>query len=370
MARTSSKKPSIDRSSHLPLHIQLRDALLARMSDGELTVGSRLPPIRALIKRYGVSLPVVRMALDGLERDRILRIEHGRGCFVERVPAVVPGARKALFLLCGRSSLDPYFSRLLCGCERAAAAAGWSLVFSQASSTDPGLTQQHLQMPGLASIVMTGDVDENTYQVVSASGVPFVLAGGRSRQEPTPADVWMVGSDNRLGGWTATRELLATGHRRIAIITGPTTMRHWHQRRLGYEQALREAGLEPNARFMLESPVDTSEAAEVVLAPLLKADDAPTALFAGNDRYALAAYRILQAEGKQVGQHVSVVGYDDLDFAAVLSPPLTTIATDIENIGTQIFTMLKDAVARGVPRQELCSVRLVRRGSVGPPARS
>ena len=356
---------AIDRSKSTHLHLQLRELLLDGIRRGEWQVGSRLPSIRELIDRHQVSLPVVRMALDALVETGIIRSEPGRGSFVVRVPE--GGAMPlVLFMLCNRSRLDPYFSRVLSGAERAASAAGCLLVFRQIEPDDGDGVGRVLGSIAIDGVVCTGDIDDRSYRALVDSGVPFVLAGGLWRQQPAPPEVRIIGNDNFQGGRLATAHLLAAGHRRIALITGPVEGRHWKQRRLGYEAALREAGIALDPGLMVESLIDTADAAEPVLGRLFASGPACTALFAGNDRYALGAYRVLRALGRRPGLDVSIVGYDDLDFGETLDPPLSSIQPDIEGTGEGAVALLVEALAGQPSRQVLRRVRLVERASVTP----
>jgi DNA-binding LacI/PurR family transcriptional regulator len=345
--------------------VQLRELLVDGIRRGEWPVGAQLPSIRDLIERHDVSLPVVRMALDALAEAGIIRTEHGRGSFVLRVPES-DGMRLLLFLLCNRSRLDPYFSRVLSGAERAASAAGCALVFRQIEPDDAGGAARQLQALAVDGVVCTGDIDDRSYRALVESGLPFALAGGLWRQQPAPPDVRIIGNDNFQGGRLATEHLLTRGHRRIALATGPVDGRHWKLRRLGYEAALREAGIELDPALLVEVPIDTADAAEPVLAALLTDPLPCTALVAGNDRYALAAYRVLRRHGRTPGRDLAIVGYDDLDFAEALEPPLTSIQPDIEGTGEGVVQLLLEALAGQPPRQVLRRVRLIERGSSPP----
>jgi LacI family transcriptional regulator len=356
---------SIDRSHPTHLHVQLRELLLEGIRRGDWPVGGQLPSIRELIDRHDVSLPVVRMALDALVETGVIRTEQGRGSFVVRVPegGVM---RLVLFLLCNRSRLDPFFSRVLSGAERAASAAGCALVFRQIEPDDVGGAARQLAALAVDGVVCSGDIDDDSYRALVDSGLPFALAGGLWRQQPAPSDVRIIGNDNFQGGRLATDHLLAAGHRRIALITGSIAGRHWKLRRLGFEAALREAGVQLDPALVVESPGDSADAAEPVIARLLDAHPDVTALFAGNDRFALGAYRALRFHGRRVPQDLSIVGYDDLDFAETLDPPLSTIQPDIEGIGEGAVSLLLEGLAGQPPRQVLRRVRLIERGSVAP----
>ncbi|MBA3698476.1 MAG: GntR family transcriptional regulator [Planctomycetes bacterium] len=357
---------AIDRSQPTLLHVQLRELLADGIRRGEWPVGSMLPSIRDLIDTHGVSLPVVRMALDALAETGIIRTEHGRGSFVVRVPESGT-MRLLLFLLCNRSRLDPFFSRVLSGAERAANAAGCALVFRQIEPDDVDGAARQLAALAVDGVVCAGDIDDVSYRALADSGFPFALAGGLMRQQPAPPEVRIIGNDNFQGGRLATDHLLAVGHRRIALITGPVLARHWKLRRLGYEAALREAGVPFDPTLTAESLSDSAEAAEPVVARLLSDHPDITALFAGNDRYALGAYRALRHLGRRLPRDLSIIGYDDLDFAETLDPPLTTIQPDIEGIGEGAIGLVMEALAGQPPRQLLRRVRLIERGSTAPP---
>lgn len=353
---------TVDRNKPTHLHVQLRELLADGIRRGEWPVGAQLPSIRDLIERHDVSLPVVRMALDALAETGVIRTEHGRGSFVMRVP---DGGtlRLLLFLLCNRSRLDPFFSRVLSGAERAASAAGCALVFRQIEPDDIGGAARQLTALAVDGVVCSGDIDDESFRALMASGLPFALAGGLWRQQPAPPEVRIIGNDNFQGGRLATDHLLAAGHRRIGLITGPVAGRHWKLRRLGHEAALREAGVVFDPELITETPSDSADAAEPVVARLVSEHPDMTALFAGNDRYALGAYRALRHLGKRVPRDLSIVGYDDLDFAETLDPPLTTIQPDIEGIGEGVVQLLLEALAGQPPRQVLRRVRLIERGS-------
>jgi len=356
---------TIDRSLPTHLHVQLRELLTDGIRRGEWPVGSQLPSIRELIDTHEVSLPVVRMALDALVEAGIIRTEHGRGSFVVRVPESGT-MRLLLFLLCNRSRLDPFFSRVLSGAERAASDAGCALVYRQIEPDDVGGAARQLSALAVEGVVCTGDIDDDSYRALVDSELPFALAGGLLRQHPAPPEVRIIGNDNFQGGRLATDHLLAAGHRRIGLITGPVVSRHWKLRRLGYEAALREAGVPFDPALVVECPSDSADAAEPVIARLLSKQPDVTALFAGNDRYALGAYRALRSLGRRPPLGLSIVGYDDLDFAETLEPPLTTIQPDIEGIGEGAVGLLMEAFAGQPSRQVLRRVRLLERGSVVP----
>ena len=81
---------SLNRSSPVSLYIQLAEVLRKRIIHAGLRVGGHLPPVRDLISEYGVSLPVVRQALELLQRDGVLVVEQGRRTSIKRLPVIAP----------------------------------------------------------------------------------------------------------------------------------------------------------------------------------------------------------------------------------------------------------------------------------------
>jgi LacI family transcriptional regulator len=174
----------------------------------------------------------------------------------------------------------------------------------------------------------------------------------------------LVQVDNRLGGRLATEHLLALGHTRIAHVTGARTLHISDDRRDGYRDALRDAGVE--ARHSLVEPgTFTEEGGYLAARALLEREPRLTAIFAANDLSAVGVLNALAEAGHYVPNDVSVVGFDDLRLAAYTSPPLTTIRQPAEEIA-QLATELLIALTRGEDVRRMRHVlapTLVERGS-------
>ncbi len=173
--------------------------------------------------------------------------------------------------------------------------------------------------------------------------------------------------DNIGGGRQATLHLLELGHRRIAHIAGPS--REWDsvERQQGYEQALQAYGLEPDPMLITRGnsrPRGGIEAMERLLALPVR----PTAIFCYNDATAIGAMRAAYAAGLRIPQDLSVVGFDDIDLAPYLEPPLTTVAQPKREMGARAVEMVL-ALLSGDQQVEDCVLpsRLVIRGSTMPP---
>lgn len=177
-------------------------------------------------------------------------------------------------------------------------------------------------------------------------------------------------SDHELGGRLAAQCLLEAGHRHIAILGGPHHAPDNEARLRGFLDTLGETGVTVPADRIVEGDFTTTsgrEAARTLLARF--GTRLPfSALFCANDPMAIAAIGVFSMAGLRVPEDLSVIGYDDCDFAAHVWPPLTTVRIDIGEVAAQAARDLinrcyglERAVAHDFPPE------LVRRASVCPP---
>ena len=152
-------------------------------------------------------------------------------------------------------------------------------------------------------------------------------------------------TDNKLGGYLATRHLLELGHTRIACIAGPSSITPSAERIIGYRRALEEAGIAYDERLILRGDYHAQSGMEITHS-ILRMDPRPTAIFALNDLMALGALRAAAEGGCAVPGDLAVVGYDDLDIARFTNPPLTTIAQPKKEVGARAVSMLVDRISR------------------------
>ena len=352
---------SIDSKSPVPMYFQLKGILSGYILEKGLQKGNNLPSVRALIAKYGVSLPVVRQALIELEKEGIINIEKGKGSYIVKIPQN-PG-KNVLFLLCGRDFLDPYFSRVLTGVENEASQNGVSLIYNSLN-THRNLTRT-LEKPDLAGAILTGEVTMDIVNRVKVSKIPFVVAGDIAQEGAPSEDINTIANNDSEGAYIATKYLIELGHKKIAMFTGHKNMFVWKERRKGYEKALKEAVLPIKEEYIIECKADTAQEGYKAMARLLKRLDSSGALFAGNDRYAQGAYRLLNEKGLKAPDDFSIIGFDDLEFAKDLIPPLTTIRVNMEETGRLAFQNLLNQInnPNEKPKRKIIPVTLIERRS-------
>ncbi|WP_203840935.1 LacI family DNA-binding transcriptional regulator [Winogradskya humida] len=171
-----------------------------------------------------------------------------------------------------------------------------------------------------------------------------------------------ITSDNAGGGRLAAQHLIDRGHHRIATITGPPETWPAAERLAGFRAALTEAG-QPLADADIASGdwyLDSGYAAMKRLLPR-----SPTAVFAAGDEMAVGAMRAIHEAGLRIPGDIAIIGFDDIEVAALVPPGLTTVAQDKTGIGTAaaeaIVAMLLGSPAPAEPTT--LPTALITRGS-------
>ena len=252
---------------------------------------------------------------------------------------------------------------ILRGLERAAHAHGYFVSVARLSSLDRGSVLQaleYLQRQSVEGILLNAGQDGITQELDRRLiEVPIVAV------EDTPeARVPVVAVDQVAAASAATRLLLDLGHRTVSHIAGPSDWSGARRRIEGWRTALE------SAEVPVAPPLsgDWSVRSGYELGRLLAQDREVTAIFAANDEMALGVMRAMFEAGREVPGDVSIVGFDDVPFARYLTPPLTTVRQDFEEMGQRSVDMLLDAI-RGVddtPVRAAITLELVVRDSTAP----
>lgn len=173
--------------------------------------------------------------------------------------------------------------------------------------------------------------------------------------------------ENTAGARLATRHLIEAGHSRIAYLGGPHGLFSVVERHEGFQQAMAEAGLPVRPDYVALGGFDP-ELARATTLKFLALPEPPTAIFASSDYLAIGAVMGLRDAGVSVPDDVSLIGFDDMPFGAMLTPPLTAIRQPVEQIGRQGFQLLLQLLnGKTPPPLTRLPVELIRRQSVGAP---
>ena len=261
---------------------------------------------------------------------------------------------------------DPYFSQLLQGMSDALSeqAAGMMLWLGGRSKEET--LGQILSMGLLDGVIVTATyLEDPLVDGLLASRLPTVLVG--HRREDRAASY--VDVDNVHAADTITAHLVKLGRRRVGHVTGIRGTVSGEDRIAGYRRALERAGL-PTNELIVDGDFTKASGAAASLELLDRGVDA---IFCANDASAEGALETVCARGLRVPEDVAIAGFDDLEFAAHLDPPLTTVRQRVDEQGAEaahaLLQLLQDP--EGGPRRVILPTELVIRqstaGGVPPP---
>ncbi len=250
---------------------------------------------------------------------------------------------------------NPLYGQIVTAIETRAYQAGYSMFLAN-SYFDPEREQNHCELllrQGAAGlIIVPTDPMAPHIQALIDYNVPCVLMSG----DPLP-QVDQVNVDVVMGAYLATRYLIDLGHRRIALINGPTRVRVCRNRLAGYRRALEEANLPFDAHIVVEGELNEEAGATATTRLLSLIPHDVTAVYAVNDVTAIGALRALQRAGLRVPEDVSLVGTDDIPVAAQLQPALTTVwqpKRELGDLATKLLLrQIKTREERGQGWREL-----------------
>jgi len=209
------------------------------------------------------------------------------------------------------------------------------------------------------AILVLAHGQQQYFDTLRRQNIPFVVIDQRGELD---SDIPSVGATNWFGGRTATEHLISLGHQRIAVISGLAAMRASRDRIAGYRAALEDAGIPVDPELIRPGDFCQQAGYEQACA-LLDLPEPPTAIFAGNDMQAMGVYGALRARGLNVPDSMSVVGFDDIPIASIVTPALTTVRQPLIEMGRVGTTMLLRLIA-GEPldsiRVELTTNLIVR----------
>ncbi|MCY4524976.1 MAG: GntR family transcriptional regulator [Anaerolineaceae bacterium] len=347
-----SSELQVDHNSLVPLHTQLQRQLRNLVFSGKWAPGTRLPSENQLHRHLNISRSTVRQAFSDPRHEGLIERIPGRGTFVAEIAPEGRQKRLIAFIISDFESEREW--ELLKGVEATASSNECHVVFynTRHSCREERRVLGQLSAQNISGALLWSCVDardgngSGSYDDISLP--PMVMM---DRDSPAlTGDV--VTSDNYGGASLALCHLLALGHRNIVCVThemaGLTTVA---ERIQGYCDALQATcGTEGNVWTMpTGAELSTEEALNLgndpdsppmrfLMERLL--EERPTAVFAINDLVALLILRAAQALNFRVPDDLSVVGFDNVEFSALMATPLTTVAQDFHTIGRRSFEML------------------------------
>jgi LacI family transcriptional regulator len=241
---------------------------------------------------------------------------------------------------------DPYFSTIAAGAMRAADEHRLTVTLGS-TMRSPARELQYLatlRAQRARAVILAGSrfSDRGHLAQLAREVESFRRSGGRvALISQHRLDVDTVMPENRAGARSLARELLALGHRRFAILAGPTALLTARDRVAGFRDGLREQDVTV-AREDVVHGAFTRDGGFEAAEELLARERDVTCVFAVNDVMAVGAMATFRAHGITVGEDLSVAGFDDISWLRDVTPPLTTVRMPLERMGTDAVRLVLD----------------------------
>jgi DNA-binding LacI/PurR family transcriptional regulator len=329
--------------------------------------------IKDIARIAGVSHSTVSRALADsplvapATKRRIQRIAREMGYTPSAIARGLVTRRTATIGLVVTTIADPFIAEVVQGIEETALDNGYSVILCDCNAEpERELTcVRTLREKWVDAIIVTSSRVGSLYvPLLEELGIPIVLVNNQRTGEY----VYSVRTDNLEGGRLVGEYLLSLGHRRIGYITGPPSASSSRERLEGCRTALQEQGVDIPEEWIAPGDGRIAGGASGIRY-LLERSPRPTAVFCYNDMTAIGALQAAREIGLRVPADLSLVGYDDITFAALVDPPLTTVAQDRYMLGRQAMELTLSLLdgQEGV-HDIVLRPSLIKRDSCAPPS--
>ena len=263
---------------------------------------------------------------------------------------------------------NPFFPAVVRGAEDVAFSKGYRLILC---NTDNDHTKELAHLNALRTYLPAGLlVIPSTFSDIAAQTESYRKAGTAVVCVDRMPRHWngdSVTVANEEGAYRATRFLIQMKHRQIAMITGPLHLTNAQERLNGFRRAMHEARVSISPDYIQEATFDKQAGYEKSMV-LLRMLPRPTAFFAGNDMIALGVLLAIRGMGLRCPEDISVIGFDNLDFAETTSPSLSSVHQSGYQLGATAARIVLDRVSGDASPAKHCVLQteLKVRESVAP----
>jgi LacI family repressor for deo operon, udp, cdd, tsx, nupC, and nupG len=264
---------------------------------------------------------------------------------------------------------DPFFTKVMLGIRTAAKRCGYTIMINETqlntfNADEVGALMVSRQADGIILLASLSPFGTEMLSAPTSSHMPIVI--GCETVSKDLSAYPSVHIDNISAAFEATEYLRSQGHENIAFISGPESSLLTKDREGGYKDCM--SSDEVTRDFIAVEDGEMSIGGAIrATRKLLNQTKRPTAIFCANDEMAMGAMHEIKNQGLKIPSDVSVVGFDDIRYAEITDPPLTTIYQPAEEIGERTFYRLlrsMDTGNLGSQRSEIVPHKLIVRNSV------
>jgi LacI family transcriptional regulator len=329
--------------------------------------------MRQIAERAGVSIGTVSHVINGTAtvreklRERVLEAIRSLGYQPSQLARGLRRNQTSMLVMIVPDITNPFFPAVVRGVEDIAYKSSLRLVLCN-TDNDPRkeisyLNEMRSYRPAGWLVIPSVDSEIASHFRFTAAEPPVVCLDRQARG--WHGDVVLVA--NEAGAHSATRHLLRMGHRQLAVITGPLHLANAVERLEGFKRALAEAKVPIEADYIQEARFERTSGYHAA-ARLLRMLPRPTAIFACNDLMALGVLLAARELGLRCPEDISIVGFDNLDFAEFTAPALTTVHQPGYQLGTAAARLLLERIAgsKQAAKRVVLPCELKIRNSVAP----
>ena len=299
--------------------------------------------MREVAKKAGVSPATVSRVLNKTQyispetEKRVLEVVRQLNYYKNVHARRLATGRSDLFGLVISEIANPYFPEIIRGFQAAAWDRGFDVLLLNTEylqARTESVIRKLIESDVRGVAIMTSSLDKSATAELSAAGIGVVFCN----LGPPERLISNISIDYQRGISQAIEHVFELGHRRAAVIAGPGDNRTAITIKRALVAGLNDRKLNPFPVIDCNYRVDSGASA---VRAVLSQPKIPTVIFCGSDLIAMGAMNALEEEGVQVPGDVSVVGIDDISFAFLARPPLTTISVPRERLGVIAFEALE-----------------------------
>lgn len=336
----------------------LIETLKSNILSGKYGVGNPFPSVRALIKRFGLSNTTVLHALDELVHQGLISRKQGRGTFVTK-----QGASRQIGLIVPGVAVTDFYGPIISEINERAHETGYTLHFKEIFSADRQerihqvreLVAEFLKkrVAGVIFEPLAGptgtEANAHILRVLDRAKIPVVLLDCDIVPFPERSGHDVVGINDVEAGVRMMKYLLSIGARKMHFVMGLSSPATFDNRLYGAMSALREWGRRCKTVVLRCDPSD-----EAAIRRVLRRHGRPDVFVCSNDLIAAKLRQTLDGVGLSVPRQVMLVGFADLPVASLMTPKLTTIRQEREQMGRMAFKRLLERIEDpGLPPTEM-----------------
>lgn len=337
---------TIDHNNAEPYYLQVIKAIKDEIRKGNFKPNEKIYTQKELCARFKVSNITINKAMDELVREGLLYRRRAKGTFVaekkEQEKSFVIG-------LVINNIANPFFARLAKVIQNRALEAKYNVVYYANSNLIEESRSIEMLIKGRANgVVLVPSLDSGEGNLIvglEARGIPLVYLN-RFLKKPE-SDYVIV---NNIDGTTQNlKYLLSLGHRRIGFVAAAPYSRAIEERLEGYRVFVKKHHLHENVPIQISGFLNEEggyDGGRIIFS----SPNRPTAIFCANDITAVGLLKAARRFQIKVPDELSVIGFDDIEVAKHLSPPLTTVSQPLERMAEIAVEILMEKM-KGNPRK-------------------